>query len=834
MTYTITKSDGTVVATVPENAIINDVLPVALVGRGSTSYGAPHSTNFVHLLENFANSTPPENPIVGMLWYDTAVGIMKVRSQTSWVNLSGVVGNGGGTVLVQIGATSVLVFAAGNKVIACLAPEDIAQSNIPVNVAILNQVLPFRSRFPNGLEGGYNLATDPNEYILNGRVRQADASLWAGGGTPFAATTFLDLGAASIAISISNNEIIAVYSQTAIANGSLPVNFKVNGITIPLRAAFPNGLVSGLTMAGSFGIGIGGGTITGENNGITLETVEELISEEATARASAIMSLQTSVGATYATASALTALESAFISGTGQSSVATAVDYLITAAAEGTANAEATTQLRSELTSAITGATTFADALSRINTSVSGSYATTSSFNDLTSQLRTGLGATSTAQISSRLTTLTNQSSANASSLSSIVSTFLSATGETNTASAINRIWSEATASGASSTWELDVEANGSIAGLQLTANNATKSAVNIRADQFSFWHPSTPTVTPFYIKDNKVYIRNLVIENGSIGADKLTTLFITEEVYRGTPLGLPSTNAAISGMVVSTGAVEKGSKVIITFSCNVYGSDSGGMWATIQRSDGKWLTGRAEFGCPDEGGSSQSWTWTDTIPANGTYSYQIWGDEFGKCTLKNAHMVGLVQKQYNAAAPDNATTTAPEAILVVDGESDYESSGSPTAGTGGIGYGGDAGGCVTLDMFLHNGNKAKHAKIGDQLTVLNYNNMDSTANENIVDMRIIKDQPCIRINSESGAWVECSISTPLTLYDGSVVYGRECLGKKLAVIDSDGFRWETISKVSNIGQKDVMLISANNQTYASGGSVDKMIFTHNSTVIKY
>ena len=363
MSYNIKKTNGTTLPSVPENEIITNAAPVALIGRGSTEYGEHHSNNFVHMLENFAHNVPPATPLEGMLWFDTANQVMKVYKGGSWDSIGGGVGNGSGTVIVTIGNETILAFAAGNKVIAVLSPSDIANANLPVNIAILQQLLPLRARFPAGVEAGYNLATDPSDYILNGHVRQADASIWAGGGTPFAASTFIDLGEVSIGLSISNNVVVAAFSQTAVANASLPATFSINGLTIPLRSAFPNGLVAGMTLAGAMSLGVGGGTIGGSNNGVTIEVVQSLVDGETAARASAISSLSAEVSNTYARASAVTAVEAAFKSGTGQSTLASAVDYLIAAATGGTAGAEAVTQLKAEMTNAITGSSTFANAL---------------------------------------------------------------------------------------------------------------------------------------------------------------------------------------------------------------------------------------------------------------------------------------------------------------------------------------------------------------------------------------------------------------------------------------------------------------------------------------
>jgi Phage Tail Collar Domain len=45
---------------------------LTLVGKNYPNYGQAFATDLVHLLENFAGPTPPQNPIEGQLWYDTS------------------------------------------------------------------------------------------------------------------------------------------------------------------------------------------------------------------------------------------------------------------------------------------------------------------------------------------------------------------------------------------------------------------------------------------------------------------------------------------------------------------------------------------------------------------------------------------------------------------------------------------------------------------------------------------------------------------------------------------------------------------------------------------
>ena len=73
MSYIITRTNGDLLLEngLPENTIDTKTVPVALIGKLIADYGTYQSNNFVHLLENFANSSEPENPINGMIWFNT-------------------------------------------------------------------------------------------------------------------------------------------------------------------------------------------------------------------------------------------------------------------------------------------------------------------------------------------------------------------------------------------------------------------------------------------------------------------------------------------------------------------------------------------------------------------------------------------------------------------------------------------------------------------------------------------------------------------------------------------------------------------------------------------
>ena len=100
MSYTLKFSDTTkanvIVPAMPPGINAVDT-SLSLVGRGYPNYGEKIAENFLHLLENFANQIPPENPVEGQLWYDTSNPDNKVlrvmngtAAGTSWSSISGI------------------------------------------------------------------------------------------------------------------------------------------------------------------------------------------------------------------------------------------------------------------------------------------------------------------------------------------------------------------------------------------------------------------------------------------------------------------------------------------------------------------------------------------------------------------------------------------------------------------------------------------------------------------------------------------------------------------------------------------------------------------------
>ena len=87
MSYTINLTDGTIFAVVAD-CTINTASSMTLVGQNYAGYGAFLDTNFVHLLENSSNTTPPGAPLTGQLWWDSSNSLLKVYNGSAFKTIS--------------------------------------------------------------------------------------------------------------------------------------------------------------------------------------------------------------------------------------------------------------------------------------------------------------------------------------------------------------------------------------------------------------------------------------------------------------------------------------------------------------------------------------------------------------------------------------------------------------------------------------------------------------------------------------------------------------------------------------------------------------------------
>jgi hypothetical protein len=126
-----------------------------LFGYGAKEYGKGLMSNTVKLLENFCNTTAPNNPIEGQLWFNSSTATLNVcyratGGSLSWKSVAPVGGwdsTGGST-------TSSITVESGAATKADLS------SYIPINGLIGNMAT-------GSMTGDLKLYNNPNWYTTN-------------------------------------------------------------------------------------------------------------------------------------------------------------------------------------------------------------------------------------------------------------------------------------------------------------------------------------------------------------------------------------------------------------------------------------------------------------------------------------------------------------------------------------------------------------------------------------------------------------------------------------------------------------------------------------------
>ena len=91
MAYTVNKTNN---AASPnqytvQDGVVNSQTDLSFIGKGYAGYGESIAENFLHLLENFSNTSAPTKPIQGQLWWDSSNSKLKVFNGTAFQTAGG-------------------------------------------------------------------------------------------------------------------------------------------------------------------------------------------------------------------------------------------------------------------------------------------------------------------------------------------------------------------------------------------------------------------------------------------------------------------------------------------------------------------------------------------------------------------------------------------------------------------------------------------------------------------------------------------------------------------------------------------------------------------------
>lgn len=89
MSYTVTTTAGTTLATIADGTVNSSATSLTLIGKNYTGYGIFLNENYVKLLENFSNTSEPNAPLPGQLWYDSGNKVLKLYDGSVWKQVNG-------------------------------------------------------------------------------------------------------------------------------------------------------------------------------------------------------------------------------------------------------------------------------------------------------------------------------------------------------------------------------------------------------------------------------------------------------------------------------------------------------------------------------------------------------------------------------------------------------------------------------------------------------------------------------------------------------------------------------------------------------------------------
>lgn len=84
MTYTLNWSSSSKAPLTVAELSLNSTTSLLFTGKGYPNYGEVLQENFLKLLDNFSNATPPPNPTLGQLWFDAQTTTLNLYDGSNW------------------------------------------------------------------------------------------------------------------------------------------------------------------------------------------------------------------------------------------------------------------------------------------------------------------------------------------------------------------------------------------------------------------------------------------------------------------------------------------------------------------------------------------------------------------------------------------------------------------------------------------------------------------------------------------------------------------------------------------------------------------------------
>jgi hypothetical protein len=89
--YELTRRNGTTLVDLDDGIVDNVTSSIKFVGRNVVNYGEVQNENFLHLMENFSNTSAPTVPLSGQLWFDSNSSSLRLYDGSLWRQLPTVI-----------------------------------------------------------------------------------------------------------------------------------------------------------------------------------------------------------------------------------------------------------------------------------------------------------------------------------------------------------------------------------------------------------------------------------------------------------------------------------------------------------------------------------------------------------------------------------------------------------------------------------------------------------------------------------------------------------------------------------------------------------------------
>jgi hypothetical protein len=135
--------------------------------------------------------------------------------------------------------------------------------------------------------------------------------------------------------------------------------------------------------------------------------------------------------------------------------------------------------------------------------------------------------------------------------------------------------------------------------------------------------------------------------------------------------------------------------------------------------------------------------------------------------------------------------------------------------------------GCVAVESIFPSGELAGSMNVGDVMVTNDpYDFFES--NNDLVSYAKTKIQQCVRIKTESGASLVCSVTAPIPTLDNGYMLSPTILNRSVPVMRNNITNWELVNNIEFVGEREVRHITVSDKCFWAGETEDAFILHHN------